>query len=251
MPEISSKKNNKEFREYFLEFFMLFAAVTLGFFAENIREYYGERDMEEKFIQVVLEDIETDKQSLQAIIKAQEIRIAYEDSLIDLLSRRDFSTMQNLYYYARVTSLRNFFQPSVNGFQQLKNAGGLKMIEKHDVIKQIQHYENEVQKLMELQDLTDGLLNKYRDKMATIFDGRVFNEMFVDPSALDIYKKFQKPGGNPKLIETNEKELNELLIRAIYINTNANSTLNRYNLMLKEAETLAESLNATYLLSDK
>lgn len=251
MQETASFKNKREIREYFIEFVMLFAAVTLGFFAENIREYYGERDMEEKFIQVVIEDIETDKQTLQSIIKAQEIRIAYEDSLIDLLSKRDFTKMQDLYYYARVTSLRNFFQPSVNGFQQLKNAGGLKMIEKHDVIKQIQHYENEVQKLMELQDLTDGLLNKYRDKMAIIFDGRVFNEMFVDPSALDIYKKFQKPSGNPKLIETSEKELNELLVRAIYINTNANSTLNRYNLMLKEAEELSQSLGSIYLLSDK
>jgi hypothetical protein len=28
----------KNFKEYFLEFLMIFLAVTLGFFAENIRE---------------------------------------------------------------------------------------------------------------------------------------------------------------------------------------------------------------------
>lgn len=242
----SSSNSKKEFREYFLEFFMLFAAVTLGFFAENIREYYGEREMEEKFIEVVVEDIDTDINSLKGIIKSQEKRILYEDSLIYLLANRDFSNMNDLYYYARVTSLRNFFQPSINGFQQLKNAGGLKMIEQHDVIKKIQHYENEVQKLVELQSISDGLLNVYRDKMATIFDGRVFKEMFVNPNALDIYQKFQKPSGNPILIENSEKDLNELLIRAIYINTNANTSMNRYKLLLSEAENLKSSLQATY-----
>jgi hypothetical protein len=242
----SSSNNKKVFKEYFLEFFMLFAAVTLGFFAENIREYYGEREMEEKFIEVVIEDIDTDINSLKGIIKSQEKRILYEDSLIYLLAKRDFSNMNDLYYYARVTSLRNFFQPSINGFQQLKNAGGLKMIEQHDVIKKIQHYENEVQKLVELQSISDGLLNVYRDKMATIFDGRVFKEMFINPNALDIYQKFQKPSGNPILIENSEKDLNELLIRAIYINTNANTSMNRYKLLLSEAENLKSSLQATY-----
>jgi hypothetical protein len=242
----SSSNSKKEFREYFLEFFMLFAAVTLGFFAENIREYYGEREMEEKFIEVVVEDIDTDINSLKGIIKSQEKRILYEDSLIYLLANRDFSNMNDLYYYARVTSLRNFFQPSINGFQQLKNAGGLKMIEQHDVIKKIQHYENEVQKLVELQSISDGLLNVYRDKMATIFDGRVFKEMFINPNELDIYQKFQKPSGNPILIENSEKDLNELLIRAIYINTNANTSMNRYKLLLSEAENLKSSLQATY-----
>lgn len=242
----SSSNSKKEFREYFLEFFMLFAAVTLGFFAENIREYYGEREMEEKFIEVVIEDIDTDINSLKGIIKSQEKRILYEDSLIYLLAKRDFSNMNNLYYYARVTSLRNFFQPSINGFQQLKNAGGLKMIEQHDVIKKIQHYENEIQKLVELQTISDELLNVYRDKMATIFDGRVFKEMFVNPNDLDIYQKFQKPSGNPTLIESSKKDLNELLVRAIYINTNANSSMNRYKLLLSEAEGLKAALKATY-----
>jgi hypothetical protein len=242
----SSSNYKKEFKEYFLEFFMLFAAVTLGFFAENIREFYGEREMEEKFIEVVIEDIDTDINSLKGIIKSQEKRILYEDSLIYLLAKREFSNMNNLYYYARVTSLRNFFQPSINGFQQLKNAGGLKMIEQHDVIKKIQHYENEIQKLVEIQTISDGLLNVYRDKMATMFDGRVFKEMFVTPNALDIYQKFQKPSGNPTLIVNSEKDLNELLVRAIYINTNANTSMNRYKLLLSEAEGLKASLKATY-----
>jgi hypothetical protein len=36
----------KGMKEYFLEFFMLFIAVTLGFFAENLREHYVEKQRE-------------------------------------------------------------------------------------------------------------------------------------------------------------------------------------------------------------
>ena len=33
----------KNFKEYFLEFLMIFLAVTIGFFAENIREHITEQ----------------------------------------------------------------------------------------------------------------------------------------------------------------------------------------------------------------
>ena len=33
----------KKWKEYFLEFLMIFLAVTLGFFAENIREHLSEK----------------------------------------------------------------------------------------------------------------------------------------------------------------------------------------------------------------
>ena len=39
-PDLHHKKKN--FTEYFLEFLMIFLAVTLGFFAENVREHFDE-----------------------------------------------------------------------------------------------------------------------------------------------------------------------------------------------------------------
>ena len=34
------KVEKKGFKEYFLEFLMIFLAATMGFFAENLREYF-------------------------------------------------------------------------------------------------------------------------------------------------------------------------------------------------------------------
>jgi hypothetical protein len=43
--------HKKKWKEYLLEFLMIFFAVTLGFFAENIREHYVEKANAKKFIE--------------------------------------------------------------------------------------------------------------------------------------------------------------------------------------------------------
>src|ERR1035438_2735349 len=40
----------KGFREYFLEFLMIFLAVTLGFIAENIREHFADVRTEKEYL---------------------------------------------------------------------------------------------------------------------------------------------------------------------------------------------------------
>ena len=45
-----SQVEKKNFKEYFLEFLMIFLAVTLGFFAENLREYFSDRQKENQFM---------------------------------------------------------------------------------------------------------------------------------------------------------------------------------------------------------
>src|SRR5580704_791747 len=41
----------KNFKEYFLEFLMIFLAVTMGFFAENIREYFAEKKNAKEYLE--------------------------------------------------------------------------------------------------------------------------------------------------------------------------------------------------------
>src|ERR1043165_4278104 len=45
-----STKKEKHFAHYFFDFFMLFLAVTAGFFVENLREHYVEVNHEEEYI---------------------------------------------------------------------------------------------------------------------------------------------------------------------------------------------------------
>ena len=41
----------KNFKEYVLEFLMIFLAVTLGFFAENIREHFVNSEKEKNYME--------------------------------------------------------------------------------------------------------------------------------------------------------------------------------------------------------
>jgi hypothetical protein len=50
----------RNWKEYGMEFLMLFAAVTLGFFAENQRESIGEKERGIEYSQRLIEDLDLD-----------------------------------------------------------------------------------------------------------------------------------------------------------------------------------------------
>ena len=62
-PQLPTPKN--KWSEYIIEFVMLFAAVTLGFFAENIRERIAEQQKKQELLAAVILDFETDKSEIE------------------------------------------------------------------------------------------------------------------------------------------------------------------------------------------
>jgi hypothetical protein len=240
----------KKLNEYITEFLMLFAAVTLGFFAENLREHSIEKERELKFIEIVHEDLLNDIRDLDTISKAYEIRLKREDTLLNLLSNGPIKRTNDLYYLARLNSIRVFFHHSKNGFQQLKNAGGLRLIEDIDVIKKIQSYENDVEEMDELQKLTEQLLMNYREKMATIFDGKVFKNMMVNPSSRVIEERFKRPVNHPALLNPHPAELNEYLNKTLYVHNNNLGILTRAKDLKNAAIELDKLLIETYHIQE-
>src|ERR1700686_354541 len=54
------RHRRKRWKEYFLEFLMIFLAVTLGFFAESYRESLGDKKKEKGYIRSMIEDLKND-----------------------------------------------------------------------------------------------------------------------------------------------------------------------------------------------
>jgi hypothetical protein len=50
----------KKWTHYFWEFFMLFLAVTAGFFVENQREHWTEHQRETRYVKNLLQDLSRD-----------------------------------------------------------------------------------------------------------------------------------------------------------------------------------------------
>ena len=127
----------KNFKEYFLEFLMIFLAVTMGFFAENVREHFTEKAKGKEYIKSFVEDLSSDTAEYNKIIKElndKDSALKNMDNCFDTLQKRMVFT----------NSLRNIIRNSI-GFtdfiytdrtiQQIKSAGGLQLIQNNEIEK--------------------------------------------------------------------------------------------------------------------
>src|SRR5260221_11493643 len=96
-----SHGQKKHWKEYFLEFIMIFLAVTMGFFAESYREHLSDRTKEKEYIKSMVEDLETDSAFLGlSINKLIPYHLTWLDSTMHLLSMTAISGKDSLVYQA-------------------------------------------------------------------------------------------------------------------------------------------------------
>lgn len=123
----------KRFKEYFLEFIMIFLAVTLGFIAENIRESFAEHRQEKEYIVSFYEDLKTDTVRLNNVIDFEAKKIAALNTLQScydsLLNNQLPASLLNI---IKNSLSNNPFQMNERTLQQLSNAGGFRLLNKKD-----------------------------------------------------------------------------------------------------------------------
>jgi hypothetical protein len=156
----------KKLREYFLEFLMIFLAVTMGFLAESLREHISDNAREKDYISSLLNNIKDDTSSIRHTIEENQTKL---NSLIKLvgLSRGDLAdTGSRRALYRLVSGFVGFY--SVFGsndatMMQLKNSGGLRYIRRGHVADSIAEYDNQMKSIQTAGDLcvkgTDAGLN--------------------------------------------------------------------------------------------
>ena len=163
----------KKWKEYFLEFLMIFIAVTLGFFAESYREHIVEKDREEVYMKNMLEDLKKDTANINIAVKGNRFFVAGIDTLLDLLSNP-----QNDSIYQRklfITSLINtyYYMPiqfSELTISQLKYSGNFRLIRNHDVANAILQYEQGVNACKENYDLVPNYFHIYEATNKELFN---------------------------------------------------------------------------------
>ena len=90
--------HKKKWSEYLLEFFMLFVAVTLGFFAENIREHFAEEQKANDLIETVAKDLKSDLDQLNMLKAFALEKSKICDSLKMVLNSNPNQVDQKDYY---------------------------------------------------------------------------------------------------------------------------------------------------------
>ena len=195
----------KKWTHYFWEFFMLFLAVTLGFFVENQREHMVEHRREKQYMKSMVEDLKSDTATLNRIITLRTNRIKIVDSLSILLNEpSNPAYLSDLYYFSRLCrrNATNRFINNEGTLQQLKNSGGLRLIRKLVVSDSIALYDSRVQRLKKIEEREDEAILDYIRCSYKIFDGRIYDKM------LDEADRISRPSGNPALLQYTKEDLN-------------------------------------------
>ena len=136
-------KGRKKVSDYFWEFLMLFLAVFCGFLAEYQLEHVIEHQREATLMKTLTEDLNTDIRTLVTYSRWRSEVDQDFDSLLFLLSKPNPDQFGFSIYQKTLRSGMRFGLPDINEgtIQQLKNAGGLRLVRKREVVIAInKHY---------------------------------------------------------------------------------------------------------------
>jgi len=138
-----SHTERKKWTHYFWEFFMLFLAVTLGFFVENMREHLADRKKEKIYTSSLIANLKNDTKTIRQVTKVDFRLLHGEDSLVDLLSNfKDNDSISRKcyrYYFLYATS---YIEMTFNErtMSQLLNTGNMRLIHRQSISDSIMDY---------------------------------------------------------------------------------------------------------------
>ena len=135
--------HKKKWAEYLLEFFMLFLAVFLGFLAENWREESVEHKREKQYMQSFMYDLQNDTANLNFGFPLKVQRINAIDSVFLFFEEHPdvIKIPGKVYRQMQRTLWDRHYRRNSTTIDQLKNAGGMRLIRKKNIADFIAAYD--------------------------------------------------------------------------------------------------------------
>jgi hypothetical protein len=199
----------KGFKEYFLEFVMIFRAVTLGFFAENIREHFVDKTHEKEYIHSFYEDLSNDERELPILINSierQQLQTA--DSLQAILPGMNSKTAANTVYSSlrliiRQQGIRIFVTDRT--IEEIKNAGEMRLLGNKRISDSLVDYYKEVDFIQYLQRDLLAYKAELKADFPSILKSQDYNKV------IDAQDNIINPNENLYLSATDSFTINKIL----------------------------------------
>jgi hypothetical protein len=151
----------KGIKEYFLEFLMIFLAVALGFFAENIREYSDEKANGKRYLESYQDELVQQHHTIDAYKKTFEHKIIICDSL------------KNIFYSGqetkKISDIRRLVLPclkvtevsfNTSAYQQMVNSGALRYIKNINLRDSMSVYNSNIETTLAYNSqITQAIIN--------------------------------------------------------------------------------------------
>jgi hypothetical protein len=217
-------KKAKPLKSYLFEGLMIFLAVLLGFFAENVREEYADKNKEKQFIKSLVENLKTDSIVFMNRDSSMKTRIIYMDTLNSILIRQQRNRNAEAYLLTRYATRITHHRPGISTINYLSKSTAYASIEDGEAKQQIQEYESDLNWMKSLIDLEEEMGIKLYPLIPQLFNSKVFLEMKQTGFGL---QSFSMPDGNPAFLTNDPIRINELV----------------YHLYLRRSQTYSEVLH--------
>lgn len=226
---------SKKWKEYLFQFLMLFLAVFAGFWAEYQLEHKIEKERGKQYVYSLYEDLHGDTAALNVTIRRSQLMIQRIDSVTLLFrdQRRDTTAIRSLYNLNLGLLLGLGVGWTDRTSSQLKNAGGMRLINDVPLIERVVDYWKRGELIDALTDEIQEWRTKAREESYNIFDSKYYSMHQVNGSSMVLE--------SPSLMTNNYKELASFVNRLAHIR---NLVYNRYLSNLKAQITTAEKLMA-------
>jgi hypothetical protein len=196
---------SKQWTGYVIEFAMIFLAVTMGFFAENIREGVTNAKKERHYLQSLAEDIKSDTAQLTRYIGFNKRVMSYCDSLLLVISHTSPLKNSNAFYtYSREMARYIRYYPADRTIEQLKNAGSMQLITRWDVSNAIADYYSKTKFMEEVDQELNDETTRYRRYLIDLLDLSSYDQMNEPGSFME---NNMQTKGNPAFISNDPAKL--------------------------------------------
>jgi len=236
----------KNWKEYLKEFLMLFLAISLGFFAENLREHFVEQEKEHQLMESMLADLDKNQELLLSQKNALLKRNSSCDSIAYFLEpSRIKQSGSTLYFHARKIGVYGSqFPLATRSLDQLKNGGMFRLIHKTDIADSLSAYDN-------LKTQYEQSINWYFDNVKliqeankTMFNTKVFAFNTQYTSTYEFNQL--RPQDNPALLSYQQQDLDKYYNSVYYLKKHTETILRNIDQLTSYSENLKLAIRKYY-----
>ena len=180
----------KKWKEYISEFLMLFFAVFLGFMSEYYLEYRAERHKEHDYLVSMVEDLKADTTEIATKNIAMDQVKRSGDQITKHIYKNNWTEddidsiyLNSIYITSRIVGI-NFTTGTID---QLKNAGGFRLIRNQLIVKKITQYEQYKNTIKGQADAMWDKWNSVHNIQNSLIHFKVFG--LDDTNAVPLYNK--------------------------------------------------------------
>lgn len=257
-PQLEHKP--KPWKEYLLEYVMIFLAVMTGFFAESYREHSSERSKEMDYAINIKKDLVTDSVNINIWLPSLYKRIGNFDTLMTYLETPGpVKNGSEMYFLARIATRNSIFEPSDNTILEMKSSASLRLIRNRAIVNSLMDFERSIGQYANLLDIEAKENVLSYPLLGKLFDAAVFNKMVVVNNRLLTEMEYasgstnntSKPPGNPQLLSHDKEKINELVY---YLHERKSSFMGEIRRLIAQkelVEKLIKLIDKEYNLGDE